>query len=84
MKHDLHMWLTFFSKYNGVSVFHDRFWVSSEDCQLYTDSAAGPGFGSVVRTQVYTDSAAGPGFGSVVRTVNFTQIVQQVQVLGQL
>ena len=53
MKHDLHMWLAFFSEYNGVSVFHDRFWVSSEDCQLYTDSAAGPGmgFGAVYDTR---------------------------------
>ena len=27
------------------SVFHDRFWVSNEDVQLFTDSAAGKGLG---------------------------------------
>lgn len=42
---DLGMWLQFFREHNGVSAFHDRFWVSNEDVQLYTDSAAGPGLG---------------------------------------
>ena len=28
-----------------MSAFHDRFWVSNEDVQLYTDSAAGTGLG---------------------------------------
>ena len=45
VKQDLQMWLNFFSDFNGVSVFHDRFWVSNEDYQLYTDSAAGHGLG---------------------------------------
>lgn len=42
---DLAMWLEFFKHYNGVSMFHDRFWVSNEDEQLYSDSAAAKGFG---------------------------------------
>lgn len=43
---DLGMWPHFFCEHNGyVSAFHDRFWVSNEDVQLYTDSAAGPGLG---------------------------------------
>ena len=42
---DLRMWLTFFQDHNGVSAFHDRFWVSNEDVCLFTDSAAGPGLG---------------------------------------
>lgn len=29
----------------GVSVFHERFWVTNEDVQLYTDSAGGCGLG---------------------------------------
>lgn len=45
MKQDLQMWLAFFQDFNGVSVFHDRFWTSNEDAQLFTDSAAGPGLG---------------------------------------
>ena len=39
------MWKQFFIKFNGIAVFHDRFWVSNEDVQLFTDSAAGEGLG---------------------------------------
>lgn len=45
MKLDLQMWLKFFENFNGISVFHDRFWVSNVDEELYTDSAGGKGFG---------------------------------------
>lgn len=48
MKKDLELWIQFFKNFNGISVFHDRFWVSNEDLQLYTDSAGGSdlGFGA--------------------------------------
>ena len=39
------MWLTFLRDYNGVSVFHDRYWISNVDTELFTDSAGGSGFG---------------------------------------
>lgn len=45
IKRDLKMWLSFFQHFNGISVFHDRFWVSSADVELYTDSAGSIGFG---------------------------------------
>ena len=45
MKQDLDMWLRFFDNYNGISIFHDRFWVSNADVELFTDSAAGEGLG---------------------------------------
>ena len=45
MKLDLRLWLHFFRDHNGVSAFHDRFWISNADVQLFTDSAAGPGLG---------------------------------------
>ena len=45
MKEDLRLWLRFFDDFNGISVFHDRYWVSNEDVQLFTDSAGGPGLG---------------------------------------
>lgn len=45
MKKDLELWVQFFRNFNGISVFHDRFWVSNEDLQLYTDSAGGSGLG---------------------------------------
>ena len=48
MKEDLKLWLKFFEDFNGISVFHDRYWVSNEDVQLFTDSAGGSelGFGA--------------------------------------
>lgn len=45
IKLDLNMWLQFFKSCNGISVFHDRFWVSNDDVQFYTDSAGSIGFG---------------------------------------
>lgn len=42
---DLEMWLQFFRAHNGISAFHDRFWVSNEDVEFFTDSAAGPDLG---------------------------------------
>ena len=45
IRQDLFMWKQFFIKFNGIAVFHDRFWVSNEDVQLFTDSAAGEGLG---------------------------------------
>ena len=34
-----------FRHFNVISVFHDRVWVSNEDVQVFTDSAAGEGLG---------------------------------------
>ncbi len=42
---DLEMWITFLKTFNGVSVFHDRYWLASVDAELFTDSAAGAGLG---------------------------------------
>ena len=35
----------FLQNNNGLSVFHDRFWVTNQDVELFTDSAAGIGLG---------------------------------------
>ena len=45
MRVDLNVWLDFFRHYNGISVFHDRFWLSNDKLQLYTDSSGDIGFG---------------------------------------
>ena len=45
MKKDLKLWLRFFTGFNYVSVFHDRYWTSNEDIQLFTDSAGGVNLG---------------------------------------
>ena len=45
IKEDLRLWKEFFKSYNGISVFHDRYWVSSEELQLFTDSAGGQSLG---------------------------------------
>jgi hypothetical protein len=42
---DLEMWLYFLKNFNGISVFHDRFWITNEDVQLYSDSAGGQDLG---------------------------------------
>lgn len=47
MKLDLRLWLWFFRHHNGISVFHDRFWLSNDDANFYTDSAGGEGLGLV-------------------------------------
>ncbi len=39
------MWLKKIDRFNGTSVFHNRFWVSNVDIQLFTDRAAGWGLG---------------------------------------
>jgi hypothetical protein len=46
-KKDIHleMWLYFLKNSNGISVFHDRFWITYEDFQLYSDSAGGKTWG---------------------------------------
>lgn len=45
IRQDLCMWKQFFKNFNGIAVFHDRFWVSNDHVQLFTDSAAGEGLG---------------------------------------
>lgn len=45
IRRDLQMWLHFFQRHNGISVFHDRLWLSNADVQLFTDSAGGVGLG---------------------------------------
>ena len=42
---DLNMWLEFLENYNGVSVFRDQTWLTNEDMEFYTDSAASIGMG---------------------------------------
>ena len=43
---DLLIWLEFLSHFNGVSVFLGSAWQSSPGLQLFTDAAAGVGFGA--------------------------------------
>ena len=45
MKLDLTIWLKFFQDFNGIHVFHDRFWLTNIEAEWYTDSAASAGFG---------------------------------------
>lgn len=47
MKLDLEMCLDFLIKYNGITFFPSRLWVSNHTIQLFTDSAGGRsgGFG---------------------------------------
>jgi len=45
IKGDLQMWLNFFKAHNGISLFHDSYWLSNTDIELFTDSAGGTGLG---------------------------------------
>ena len=49
MKSDLHMWLKFFDKFNGVSLFRDVAWTSNGDYEFFTDAAASIGLGIYVK-----------------------------------
>ena len=42
---DLNMWLTFLKHFNGLSLFHDKYWISNCDVQLFSDSAGGENMG---------------------------------------
>ena len=45
VKEDMHMWLQFLDKFNGITYFPQREWVNSRVLQLYTDSAGTIGLG---------------------------------------
>lgn len=60
MKRDLEMWLKFFSNYNGISVFHDRFWKSNAEANFFTDSAGGVGMGFGIYFQTHWCAAKWP------------------------
>ena len=47
-KKDMTQWLRFLDKYNGKSLFFSDYWLSSKSLHLYTDSAAGFGFGAIL------------------------------------
>jgi len=49
IRNDLLMWLQFFQKFNRISVFHDRFWLTNTEAELFSDSAASVGFGVYFR-----------------------------------
>lgn len=47
MREDIKVWISFLSKYNGVTVMLDSLWSSNDNIELFTDSAGGrnKGFG---------------------------------------
>ena len=45
VKEDMHMWLQFLDKFNGITYFPQQKWVYSMVLQLYTDSAGKIGLG---------------------------------------
>ena len=45
MHRDLIMWQNFLVNFNGVSVFHDKYWTKNCKAQLFSDSAASKGLG---------------------------------------
>lgn len=45
VKEEMHMWLQFLDKFNGITYFPQQKWVNSMVLQLYTDSAGKIGLG---------------------------------------
>ena len=45
VKEDVRVWLNFLENFNGATYIPDRFWVSNETLELYTDSAGNPFLG---------------------------------------
>ena len=68
MKLDLRLWLWFFRHHNGISVFHDRFWLSNDDANFYTDSAGGEDLGFGIFFQGHWCSARWPSTRKVSQT----------------
>ncbi|XP_021365299.1 uncharacterized protein LOC110458068 [Mizuhopecten yessoensis] len=45
-REDIQMWLMFLKNWNGISVFYDVNWTSTDDMELYTDASSTIGFGA--------------------------------------
>ncbi len=88
IRQDLQMWLQFFQSFNGISVFHDRYWLSNEDVQLYTDSsgAQGNGFGAVFQDQwaygIWPLSWHDRGFTSDITLLEYFPILVAIHIWG--
>jgi len=50
-KEDLRMWLNFLDEWNGVSMFYEDKYSTSEDMKLYTDASSTLGFSAVFNNQ---------------------------------
>ncbi|MEW8547291.1 MAG: reverse transcriptase domain-containing protein [Candidatus Thiodiazotropha sp.] len=86
---DLKMWLQFFKSHNGISAFHDRFWVSNEDVELFTDSAAGSdlGFGIYFRGRwasgIWPESWRKKGLTDNITVLELFPILVSLHLWGQ-
>ena len=48
-KEDIYMWTNLLEEWNGISMFHDGYYVSSVELTLFTDSCSSVGFGAYYR-----------------------------------
>lgn len=86
---DLHMWLLILQNHNGISVFHDRHWISNEDVCLFSDSAGGEGlgFGIFYRgrwcQEKWPDSWHALGFTSDITFLELFPIVVAIFIWGK-
>lgn len=88
IRKDLQTWLLFFNTFNGISVFHDRFWQSNEDVSLYTDSSAaiGNGFGVIFQSKwtygVWPTSWHERGLTSSITVLEYFPILVAIYIWG--
>ncbi|MES9880226.1 MAG: reverse transcriptase domain-containing protein [Sedimenticola sp.] len=89
IKLDLYMWLDLLRNYNGISVFHDRYWVSNIEAQLFTDSAGGRGrgFGAYFQghwfTGMWPDSWHDKGYTTDIAMLELFPIFISLVVWGE-
>lgn len=50
-KADMRMWLSFLENFNGVCMFLDEHWLSTDALSLYTDASSAIGYGAVKGSQ---------------------------------
>ena len=90
IKADLRMWLEFFQNFNGVSVFLNRTWDTSQCIELFTDSAGGIGlgFGAYLDAKwisgVWPDEWHATGVTKIISLLEFFPIYVAISVWGNL
>lgn len=88
VKDDLRMWLQFFKNFNGKCAFSDRFWLTCDQLQLFTDSAGGPSGGWGIYFEGSWSQGLWPsewldlGVGSDITFLEFFPVVLSIIIFG--
>lgn len=89
MKSDIATWLTFLKNYNGTTVMPDKFWVTNDTLQLFTDSAGGSDKGFGIFFKGHWAHGQWPGIWKdrdILRNITFLElfpVVTAIQIWGR-